>query len=73
VPPGLDSTLFSFSETGERIAEVRTSCALADELWPLLEAKIERALDRKTERRIPIVRVVDLAAALAHELPDATW
>lgn len=43
--------------------------ALADELWPTLEAKIERALARRTERRIPIVRIVDQAAALAHELP----
>lgn len=43
--------------------------ALADELWPVLEVKIERALERRTERRIPIVRVVDQAAALAYELP----
>jgi len=43
--------------------------ALADELWPLLAAKIDRALERGTERRIPIVRVIDQAAALANELP----
>lgn len=43
--------------------------ALADELWPVLEAKIERALARKTERRIPIVRVIDQAAELASEFP----
>jgi hypothetical protein len=35
--------------------------ALADELWPVLEAKIERALKRGTERRVPIVRVVHQA------------
>ena len=32
--------------------------ALADELWPVLEAKIERALKRGIERRVSIVRVV---------------
>lgn len=42
---------------------------LAEELWPVLEAKIERALERRTERRIPIVRVVAQAAALATEYP----
>jgi hypothetical protein len=43
--------------------------ALADELWPVLERKIEVALARGTERRIPIVRVVHQAYALATELP----
>jgi hypothetical protein len=43
--------------------------ALADELWPVLEAKIERALARGTERRIPIVRAVHQAYALATEYP----
>jgi hypothetical protein len=43
--------------------------ALADELWPVLEQKIETALARRTERRIPIVRILDTAAALANELP----
>jgi len=43
--------------------------ALANELWPMLAAKIDRALERGTERRIPIVRVIDQAAALANELP----
>lgn len=43
--------------------------ALADVLWPVLEAKIERALVRGTERRVPIVRAVRHAYALATEYP----
>ncbi len=43
--------------------------ALADELWPVLEAKIERALEHGTERRVPIIRVVHEAYALATEFP----
>ena len=43
--------------------------ALADQLWPVLEAKIETALARGTERRIPIVRIVHQAYALALEFP----
>lgn len=42
---------------------------LADELWPVLERRIERALEAKTERQIPIVRVIDRAVELAHEFP----
>jgi hypothetical protein len=42
---------------------------LAEELWPTLERKIERAKARNTERRIPIVRALDLAIDLARELP----
>lgn len=36
---------------------------LAVELWPILEAKIERALERGTQRRIPIVRALGQAYA----------
>lgn len=43
--------------------------ALADELWPVLQRKIERAQQRKTETRIPIVRILDRATDLARELP----
>ena len=43
--------------------------ALADALWPVLEVKIERALERGTERRVPIVRAVHRAYALATEYP----
>jgi hypothetical protein len=43
--------------------------ALAEALWPVLEAKIERALERATERRVPIVRAVHRAYALATEYP----
>jgi hypothetical protein len=43
--------------------------ALAEELWPILDAKIERALARGTERRIPIIRAVHQAYALATEYP----
>lgn len=42
---------------------------LADALWPLLDAKIDRALARGTERRIPIVRMIDRAIELAQEVP----
>lgn len=42
---------------------------LADELWPTLERRIDRALTTQTERRVPIVRVIDRAVALAHEFP----
>ncbi|HEX2086452.1 MAG TPA: hypothetical protein VHF89_12270 [Solirubrobacteraceae bacterium] len=45
---------------------------LAEALWPVLEAKIRRAKRRGTERRIPIVRVVDLATQLATEFPRGT-
>ena len=41
---------------------------LAEALWPVLETKIGRALERGTERRIPIVRVLDRAINLAHEI-----
>jgi len=43
--------------------------ALADELWPVLEAKLDRAKRRGTERRVPIVRVLDRAIQIAQELP----
>ena len=42
---------------------------LADALWPVLRRKIERAQGYGTERRIPIVRMLDHAIAMAHELP----
>jgi hypothetical protein len=45
---------------------------LADELWPTLERKIERALQRETERNIPIVRVVGRAVGLATEFPSGS-
>lgn len=43
--------------------------ALADELWPVLERKIERAEERGTKLRIPVVRRVQEALDLAHEWP----
>lgn len=42
---------------------------LAEVLWPVLRRKIKRAEGRGTERRIPIVRVLDHAIELAHDLP----
>jgi hypothetical protein len=42
---------------------------LADALWPVLVAKVDRALARNTETQIPIVRVLDRAIAIAHEYP----
>lgn len=43
--------------------------ALADALWPVLRRKIARADKRGMAERVPIVRVLDRALALAHELP----
>jgi hypothetical protein len=43
--------------------------SLANELWPVLERRIRRAERNKTEGRIPIVRVLDRAIRIAHELP----
>ncbi len=42
---------------------------LADSLWAVLEEKIKASKQRGTEARIPIVRVLDRALGLAHELP----
>lgn len=42
---------------------------LADALWPTLEKKIQVAQRRATVDRIPIVRVLDRATALAREFP----
>ncbi len=42
---------------------------LADVLWPVLERKIQKALERGTERRVPVVRVVDRAVTLARGMP----
>jgi len=43
---------------------------LADALWPVLRRKIERAQSHKNEGRIPIVRMLNHAIAMAHELPQ---
>ena len=42
---------------------------LADVLWPVLQKKIQCAEAHHTENRIPIVRMLDHAMKLAHELP----
>jgi hypothetical protein len=42
---------------------------LADVLWPVLRRRVERAQGYGTERRIPIVRMLDHAIDMAHELP----
>ena len=42
---------------------------LAEALWPVLHKRIRRASKRHTETRIPIIRVLDRALALANELP----
>jgi hypothetical protein len=42
---------------------------LADELWPVLEKRINEARLHGTERWIPMVRVLDRALELAHEYP----
>jgi hypothetical protein len=43
--------------------------ALAETLWPVLEAKMRLAQKRGTQLNIPVVAVVDRAVTLAHELP----
>jgi hypothetical protein len=53
----------------EMLLHGTTKPDLADALWPVLEGRIRRALERGTERRIPIVRVLDRAIGLAHEVP----
>jgi hypothetical protein len=40
---------------------------LAEELWPLLERKLDRALSKQTERRIPVVPILDEATQMARE------
>jgi hypothetical protein len=49
----------------------RSKTRLAEELWPLLERRIVTAIEKEkeTEKRIPIVRVLDEAIALAYEFP----
>jgi hypothetical protein len=42
---------------------------LADLLWPVLERRITQGIARETESRIPIVRILDEAVALAYEFP----
>jgi hypothetical protein len=40
---------------------------LAEELWPLLERKLDRALSKQTETRIPVVPILDEATQMAYE------
>jgi uncharacterized membrane protein YheB (UPF0754 family) len=40
---------------------------LAEELWPVLERKLDRALSKQTETRIPVVPILDEATQMAHE------
>ncbi|HET8895297.1 MAG TPA: hypothetical protein VFM96_14490 [Gaiellaceae bacterium] len=40
---------------------------LAEALWPALERRLDAALANKTETRIPVVRVIDEAQAIAQE------
>ena len=47
----------------------RSKIDLAEELWPSLERKVKRAIDRETEARIPIVRILDEAVNLAYKYP----
>jgi len=42
---------------------------LAEELWPVPERRIVRGIGNHTEKRIPIVRVIDEAIAFAYEFP----
>ncbi|MEA2494436.1 MAG: hypothetical protein QOJ29_2347 [Thermoleophilaceae bacterium] len=42
---------------------------LAERLWPVLEKRIDREIAAGTERRVPVVRVLDRAIELAHEIP----
>ena len=42
---------------------------LAERLWPVLEHRVTRVLQTKEPHRVPIVRVLDDAVALAYGLP----
>ncbi len=46
---------------------------LADHLWPMLERKLDRGIERDAATRIPIVRVIDEALNLAHEFSRGSW
>jgi hypothetical protein len=72
----------SLAEMSALVAELRAKRAnlkaalrsqgkvtLAEQLWPILEAKIRRAEPRGTADRIPVVAVLDHALDLAHEFP----
>lgn len=41
---------------------------LADELWPLLERKLDRALAKQTETRIPVVPITDEAMRMVAQV-----
>lgn len=41
---------------------------LAEELWPVLERRTVGAIGKKSEKRIPVFRVLDEAIELAYEL-----
>jgi hypothetical protein len=47
----------------------RGKVMLAEQLWPILEAKLRRAEARDTAERIPVVGVLDHALDLALEFP----
>ena len=49
------------------LKNVGTKPALADQLWPVLERKIELALSRDTHDRIPVVSILYQALTLAEE------
>jgi hypothetical protein len=72
----------SLAEMSALVAELRAKRAnlktasrglgkvmLAEELWPILEAKLRRAEARGTADRIPVVGVLDHALDLAQEFP----
>jgi hypothetical protein len=74
-PPTLDRMTQHVAAHRRRRGNLKTllkgdsKLALADELWPALERKIDRARRANTVTRVPVVRVLDEALALANELP----
>lgn len=75
-PPNLRQLQQRVSDVRQRHANLKeliprksSKIDLAEELWPVLEARVARALRSKNPHRVPIIRALDEAVALAYELP----
>jgi hypothetical protein len=73
--PKLDDLKRRVTQTRERHGNLKSlipqgaKIVLAEALWPVLERRIVVAIRKGTERRIPIIRVLDEAVNLAYEFP----
>jgi hypothetical protein len=74
-PPSLEQLKQRVSDVRRREGNLKelfpraSKVELAEQLWPVLEARVTRVLRTKDPHRVPIVRVLDEAVALAYELP----